>query len=119
MIRFSTARTTPSLVLNPIAVDPSCNPITTQLQTQIPKFDVEKGQQGTKFTFYIISIYYSYTAYRYLNIIRESERDRGETPYLDGFNCIFNLKQTAFGRKSVDSTVILSPILFTQYQSIN
>jgi len=34
-MRFSTARTTPSLVFNPIAVDPSCNPFTnTKTQTK-------------------------------------------------------------------------------------
>ena len=30
VIRFSTARTTPSFVFNPIAVEPNCNSIKTQ-----------------------------------------------------------------------------------------
>lgn len=45
-----------------------------------------------------------------LDKTKREVRDQGQRAYLDGLDCIFNLKQTAFGGKGVDSSVILSPI---------
>lgn len=91
--RFSTASTTPSFVLSPMAVEPSChqnpNPFITRTKIQQPSgFEIPKRtkKEGKK-----------------RGTGREEKSD------LDGLDGVLHLEQPPLGGEGIDASIVLGP----------
>lgn len=87
VIRFSTAKTTPSDVFTPIAVEPSC----TGGASQACRWKLQANPSNCSAGWRAASLYGS------------------QVPYLDGFNCILHLEQPALGTERVHSSIVFGP----------